>query len=89
MPSYLPNGTHAPVSSSKPIQLALPLPHAPHSLIHIHLTILKNSLLLFLTTSSTDSGSTLAAMGSLVYAMPNVCPIHVPVFTVYFAKYGF
>ncbi|KAK3062667.1 hypothetical protein LTS18_003594 [Coniosporium uncinatum] len=71
MTSQLPNGTHAPSTSSKPIQLALPLPHAPHSRIHIHLTILKNSLLLFLSTSSAESGSTLAPMGSLVYAMPN------------------
>jgi len=74
-------------SSQQPIQLSFPLPHAIQSFVHIYLTILDTSALLFLTTSSAqpqslDSATTttttikpnaLSALGSLVYAMPDVC----------------
>jgi hypothetical protein len=66
------NGTQAaPVVKS--VQLSFPMPHAPHVQIHMHLTVLRQCLQLFLATSdraeSTSSGS---SMGNLVYAMPNV-----------------
>ena len=66
----LTNGTSP---SAKPIELAIPLPHAPGSRIHMHLTILTTTIVLFVTSSGLDSSSASpASMGSLVYAMPDV-----------------
>ncbi|KAF2203095.1 hypothetical protein GQ43DRAFT_447677 [Delitschia confertaspora ATCC 74209] len=67
MASTLLNGN----SSSKPFELAFPMPRAPTTHIHIQLTNSATSLLLFLTSSTTDSSGESAPMGSLVYAMPN------------------
>ncbi|KAF1986731.1 hypothetical protein K402DRAFT_305282, partial [Aulographum hederae CBS 113979] len=58
--------------SPKPIQISVPLPRAPATRIQIHLTVLSHAVLLFLTTTSADSAATsLAPMGSFVYAMPS------------------
>ncbi|OCK76153.1 hypothetical protein K432DRAFT_306979 [Lepidopterella palustris CBS 459.81] len=54
-----------------PFELSFPLPHAPGSRIHLHLTNLRTSLLLFFTTTSGETASTAASLGSFVYAMPN------------------
>jgi len=63
------NGIH---ESTKPIELSINLPGNPGTKIHLHLTILATSLMLFLTSSSLDSAQGGAAMGSFVYAMPDV-----------------
>ena len=65
----LTNGTH---TSGEPIELAIALPHSPGVRIHLHLTVLASSLMLFLTSASMDAGQSGAAMGSFVYAMPDV-----------------
>jgi hypothetical protein len=54
------------------IELALDLPHSPGTRINLHLTVLAKSVLLFLTSTSPDAGQQAAAMGSFVYAMPDV-----------------
>ena len=64
------NGTHA---SSKPVELAISLPNSPGTRIHLHLTVLAASVILFLTTAGMDAGQGAATMGSFVYAMPDVC----------------
>lgn len=64
------NGTHPP---SKPFELAITLPQSPGTRIHLHITVLASSLMLFLTSASMDAGQASAAMGSFVYAMPDVC----------------
>ncbi|KAK4550465.1 hypothetical protein LTR36_000044 [Oleoguttula mirabilis] len=64
----LTNGTHP---STTPIELAIGLPHMPGTKIHIHLTILTTSLMLFLTSTSLESAQGGATMGSFVYAMPD------------------
>lgn len=66
------NGTHA---SNTPIELAISLPRSPGTQIYLHLTISESSVLLFLTSGSLDGGQTGTAMGSFVYAMPDVSPI--------------
>ncbi|TAQ85689.1 hypothetical protein B7494_g5985 [Chlorociboria aeruginascens] len=58
-------------SSVKPIELSFPLPKAPDTSIHLHLTINKTSLLLFLTTAINGDTSTTAPLGSFVYALPD------------------
>lgn len=59
--------------SLKPIELSFPLPKTPHTTVHIHLTSMKTSTMVFLsTTTPGDSGSTMKPMGSFVYAMPDV-----------------
>lgn len=63
------NGTH---SSSEPIELAIDLPRSLGTRVNVHLTLLANAALLFLSSSSAESGSSAAAMGSFVYAMPDV-----------------
>lgn len=65
----LSNGTH---SAIKPIQLAVTLPHSPGTKIHLHLTVLATSLVLFLANTSTEAGPGSASLGSFVYAMPDV-----------------
>lgn len=67
------NGTHSTPSPTKPIELALTLPSSPGTKIHIHLTILAATTLLFLTSASLDASSAAgASMGSFVMGMPDV-----------------
>lgn len=78
------NGTSA---TAKPVQLAIPLPNNPTVQIHLHLTLYDNSLTLFLTTSSPETGSSTAAnLGSYVYAMPDrytpTQPLSTPLYTI-------
>jgi hypothetical protein len=59
--------------SFKPLEFSFPLPKAPHMLARGHLTFLGTATTLFLTTTALDgSPSTLSALGSFVYAMPDV-----------------
>ncbi|KAF4547540.1 Hypothetical protein D9617_40g012790 [Elsinoe fawcettii] len=62
------NGTSP---AAEPIQLAVPQPFTPTARLHIHLTILATTLILFVTSGGSDSGTSGAAMGSFVYAMPD------------------
>jgi Proteasome assembly chaperone 4 len=60
--------------SGRPMELSIPLPKHPHTILHLHLTFLTTSIMLFLTTSTIgDSSSVLSPLGSFVYAMPDVC----------------
>ncbi|KAJ9632055.1 hypothetical protein H2203_000456 [Taxawa tesnikishii (nom. ined.)] len=75
------NGTSP---ASTPIQLSIPLPYAPGSRIHIHLTLLATSLVLFLANSSSEVAGA-AALGSFVFAMPDrynpTQPLSTPLYT--------
>lgn len=66
-------GTSTAPQSLVPKQLSLPLPLSIHTALRLHLTQLETSNLIFLTTTdpSTSSSST-SALGSFVYAIPNV-----------------
>lgn len=56
----------------QPQELSFPLPKNPHTILQAHLTFFETSMMLFLTTSTIgESSSSLAPMGSFVYAMPN------------------
>jgi hypothetical protein len=72
MASALPNISSLSLAASKSLELSFPLPHAPQTSTHLHLTNHRTSLLVFLTTSSADAAVAAAALGSFVYAMPNV-----------------
>ena len=63
------NGTEA---TNKALELAIDLPHSPGLKLHLHLTILANSILLFLTSTSSEAGPGAVSMGSFVYALPDV-----------------
>ncbi|QSZ34983.1 hypothetical protein DSL72_007845 [Monilinia vaccinii-corymbosi] len=69
-------------ASQPPIQISFALPKAPETNIHLHLTINKVSLLLFLTTALNGDTSTAPPLGSFVYALPsmiNACqPLSTP-----------
>lgn len=58
-------------ASHSSIQISFPLPKAPETNIHLHLTINAVSLLLFLTTALNGDTSTAPPLGSFVYALPN------------------
>jgi len=58
-------------ASNAPIELSFPLPKAPDTRIHLHLTIRTTSLLLFLTTAINNDTSTTPPLGSFVYALPD------------------
>ncbi|CAK1362318.1 unnamed protein product [Cercospora beticola] len=63
------NGTH---TDSKPLELAIDLPRSPGLKLNLHLTILANSILLFLTSTDSDAlPSSAVQMGSFVYALPD------------------
>ncbi|KAF2849136.1 hypothetical protein T440DRAFT_508918 [Plenodomus tracheiphilus IPT5] len=57
-------------ASHAPIEVAFPLPKAPHTNMHLQLTNNGPNLLLFLTTATPESASS-SPLGSFVYAMPN------------------
>ena len=55
------------------LELTVELPHDPHTLLHIHLTLLSTSTMVFITSKAPgESGTSSSAMGSLIYAMPLV-----------------
>ncbi|KAF2816582.1 uncharacterized protein BDZ99DRAFT_458436 [Mytilinidion resinicola] len=83
MASTLQSGPTAPSETPNTHELSFPLPRAPQSHIHLHLTNHTTSLLLFLTSSG-ESASTLSSLGSFVYAMPNRTggqPLSTPLYT--------
>jgi hypothetical protein len=63
--------------SAKPIELSFPLPKAPETKIHLHLTINTTSIVLFVTTVYGGDLPTGAPLGSFVYALPDVSGIYV------------
>lgn len=60
--------------SFKPLELSFPLPRSTETQIHLHLSHLSRTLLLFLTTAPGGGPSTAAPLGSFVYALPDVRP---------------
>lgn len=75
----LTNGTGPESKMSEPIQFSMPLPNAPGSRIHTHLTILATSILLFCTSTTAEfASSAIPPLGSFVYAMPDVCISQTP-----------
>jgi hypothetical protein len=57
--------------SKSPISVSFPLPRAPQTNIHLQLHNNGPNILIFLTTSTSESTAAVP-MGSMVYAMPNV-----------------
>lgn len=63
-----------PISPSiHPQQRSIPLPLTPHTTLHMQITSLEISTMIFLTTTDPSNSSSLSALGSFVYSMPNVC----------------
>lgn len=60
------------VLSSGIMQLSIPLPRSLDTRIHIHLDIKSKAATLFLTSVTQDEATGPAALGSFVYALPNV-----------------
>ena len=69
--------------SLHPKHLFLPLPLSPHTTLHLQITALTTSTLVFITTTDPSTTSSLSALGSFVYSMPNVkqSPPNLPRFT--------
>jgi hypothetical protein len=63
------NGTEA---HQKPLELAMSLPRSPGTRIQLRLDVSTSSVLLFLTSGNMEAAQGNAALGSFVYAMPDV-----------------
>ncbi|MCJ1358994.1 MAG: hypothetical protein MMC33_008994 [Icmadophila ericetorum] len=72
MASEIPDQLSSPAPPSlHPKHIAIPLRLTPHTTLHIQLTQLETSNLIFLTTTDPSNSNALSALGSFVYAMPN------------------
>lgn len=67
-------GKESPIST--PIELAFGLPKAPQTKIHMRLTVSPTSILLLLTTVYQGETSAKPALGSFVYALPDVIALN-------------
>ncbi|KAL8847010.1 MAG: hypothetical protein Q9221_007923 [Calogaya cf. arnoldii] len=61
----------SPSPTLHPKSLANPLPLTPHTTLHMQITTLETSNLIYLTSTDPSSSGSLSALGSFVYAMPN------------------
>lgn len=59
-------------SQTESFQLSFPLPRSLDTRIYIHLTVRAKSVVIFLTTASTEETGTPPTMGSFVYALSDV-----------------
>lgn len=73
-PSQLASTNHSsqPSPTLQPTHLAVPLPFSPHTTLHLQITRLETSTLIFLSSTDPSSSGSQSALGSFVYAMPNV-----------------
>jgi len=55
------------------VEFSIPLPRSVDHKIYIRLTTQSKAILVFLTTAGADEPGTPTPMGSLVYALPDVC----------------
>ncbi|KAE8146918.1 hypothetical protein BDV25DRAFT_43754 [Aspergillus avenaceus] len=56
----------------KPHEMSFPLPKAPHTTAHVHLTLKGTCTMVFLATSTLgESAGSVKPMGSFIYAMPD------------------
>ncbi|KAL9605566.1 MAG: hypothetical protein Q9179_001224 [Wetmoreana sp. 5 TL-2023] len=60
-----------PLPTLHPKQLAIPFPSIPHTTLHLQITRLETSNMIFMTSTDPSSRGSLSALGSFVYAMPN------------------
>jgi hypothetical protein len=58
--------------NSNVIQLSIPLPRSMDTQIYMHLTVRSKSIMVFLTTATLDEAAGPVALGSFVYALPDV-----------------
>ena len=66
----------APKPSQKTVSLALPLQLTPHTTLHIQLTRHAACTVVYSTTSGPSTTSSLSALGSFIFALPNVGHIY-------------
>lgn len=57
-----------------PIELAFALPTSPDTNVHLQIMSLSHALTVYLASSTTGAPASMAALGSLVYALPSVRP---------------
>ena len=55
-----------------PESLVVSVPNLPHTTLHVQITRLETSNMIFLTTSDDSSSNSPSSLGSFVYSMPNV-----------------
>ncbi|KAI4207703.1 MAG: hypothetical protein LQ348_000497 [Seirophora lacunosa] len=65
------NHSSQPSPTLNPTHLAVPLPFSPHTTLHLQITRLETSTLIFLSSTDPSSSGSQSALGSFVYAMPN------------------
>lgn len=78
----------SPSPTLHPKQLAVPLPLTPHTILHIQITTLDTSNLIFLTSTDPSTSGSLSTLGSFVYAMPNRLQPSDPLCTALYSQTG-
>lgn len=62
-------------ASPCPVEFSFTFPKIPYKRVHVHLTLLSAAIMVFLTTTNVNEGNATSALGSFVYAMPDVCTL--------------
>ncbi|KAL8770984.1 MAG: hypothetical protein Q9209_003403 [Squamulea sp. 1 TL-2023] len=88
MPLQSTSSETSPSPTLHPKQVAIPLPLTPHTTLHLQITALETSNLIFLTSTDPSSSGSLSALGSFVYAMPNRLQPSDPLCTVLYSQTG-
>lgn len=57
----------------RPLELSFVFPKIPHRRVNVHLTLLSTVIMVFLSAADIGEGDAASALGSFVYAMPDVC----------------
>ncbi|KAL8756976.1 MAG: hypothetical protein Q9199_002566 [Rusavskia elegans] len=87
-PLQEPSPETSPSPTLHPKQLAIPLPLTPHTTLHMQITTLDTSNLIFLTSTDPSSSGSQSALGSFVYAMPNRLRPSDPLCTALYSQTG-
>ncbi|KAL8995411.1 MAG: hypothetical protein Q9169_004856 [Polycauliona sp. 2 TL-2023] len=72
----------------QPREFVIPLPLTLHTTLHLQITTLDTSNLIFLTSTDPSSSGSLSALGSFVYAMPNRLQPSDPLCTALYSQTG-
>ncbi|KAL8839607.1 MAG: hypothetical protein Q9176_004348 [Flavoplaca citrina] len=87
-PPQPPSSQISPSPTLQRKQLAIPLPQIPHTTLHMQITTLDTSSLIFLTSTDPSTSGSLSALGSFVYAMPNRLQPSDPLCTALYSQIG-
>jgi len=66
------DGGSAELENRPPLQLSFAVPSSPDTRIHLQITNMPKTLVLYISTSTVGAPNAGVSLGNLVYALPNV-----------------